>query len=462
MKKIYYFSALILALSLTACAPSEVDDLFHESPAARMDNAVKNYTDLFQSNGGRWLMQYFCNAGEPGYNYIMTFHNDGTVDISTKNSQVNGGAFITDKSLWEVVSDYGPVLSFNTYNKAFHVFANPELELGTAGTSTSTYGKGHEGDYEFVIISNTDDMVKLRGKKTGITIIMRRLSTDDAPTDESYFTSLTSVLNATFSNRVNNYILTTASGKRYICNGDGGPINSMFWSFYPEGGSLLDNGEYMNAIFTAKGIHFMEPLTFLTEYDANDVAAQSFDIQADGTLLCNEDGVTTIKGPALADLFHQKQIGWNLSKTDGEISGDFLTIFNQIVDEAYTTKIEGKVRNYRFQWFQLGYDNSKAKYRLYFKYHTATSAVGSIYVNHEIIDDHTIKFSFDPNRADAFDNNGRQFYGWLPSLRTMVDLLCTGEYELSADNFMVSNPMLMKSKSNPNNFVYIKFDTASL
>lgn len=457
MKKLFYFSALILTLSLTACAPSEVDDLFDENPATRLDNAIKNYTELFQSNGGRWLMQYFCNAGEPGYNFIMTFHNDGTVDISTKNSQVNDGQFITDRSLWEVVSDYGPVLSFNTCNKAFHVFSNPELELGTSGTSSSTYGKGHEGDYEFVIISADENQVKLRGKKTAITIIMRRLSTEDAATDEEYFTKLTSVLNATFSNRINNYILTTASGKRYICNGDEGPINSMFWSFYPEGGSLLDNGEYMNAIFTTKGVHFMEPLGFLHEYDENDVAAQSFDLQPDGTLLCNEDGLTTIKGPAFADLFHQKQIGWTLI----DLNGDFLTIFNQIVDEAKTTKVNNKPLNYKFQWLQLGYDNTKAKYRLYFRFNTGNN-YGSIYVNHEIIDDHTIKFSFDPNAEVPYDTNGGKLYGWLPGLRAMVELLCTGEYELSSDNFMVSNPMLMKSKSNPANFTSLKFDTASL
>lgn len=457
MKKIFYLSALILTLSLTACAPSEVDDLFDESPAARMDNAVKNYTELFQSNGGRWVMQYFCSASEPGYNYIMTFHNDGTVDISTKNSAVNGGAFITDKSLWQVVSDYGPVLSFNTYNSALHVFANPEIELGTSGTSSSTYGTGHGGDYEFVIISSDENHVKLRGKKTAITILMTRLSTEEAPTDEDYFTNLTSVLNASFSNRINNYILTTASGKRYICNGDDGPITSMFWSFYPEGGSLLDNGEYMNAIFSANGIRFMEPLSFLTEYDENDVAAQTFEFQPDGTLLCVEDGVTTIKGPALADLFHQKQIGWTLT----DLNGDFLTIFNQIVDEAKTTKVNNKPLNYKFQWLQLGYDNTKAKYRLYFRFNTGNN-YGSIYLNHEIIDDHTIKFSFDPNAELPYDTNGGKLYGWLPGLRAMVELLCTGEYELSATNFMVSNPMLMKSKSNPGNYTSLKFDTASL
>ena len=96
MKKLFYISALIFAVSLVSCAPSEVDDLFDESPAARLDNAVKNYTELFKSNGGRWLMQYFANEDEEGYNFIMTFHNDGSVDISTQNDYVNDGAFYTD------------------------------------------------------------------------------------------------------------------------------------------------------------------------------------------------------------------------------------------------------------------------------------------------------------------------------------------------------------------------------
>lgn len=425
-------------LSLVACAPSEVDDLFDESPAARLDNAVKNYTELLKSNGGRWLMEYFANPDEEGYNFIMTFHDDGSVDISTQNAYVNDGAFFTDRSLWEVVSDYGPVLSFNTYNNAFHVFSSPLSD-----------GSGHEGDYEFMILGADENKIFLRGKKsrdkgTVIDMIMTRLSTDEAPTDEEYFTNLSDVRRAAFSDRINNYVLTTGSGKRYICN----DVTSMLWSFYPEDGTLLDNGEYMNAIITTKGIRFMEPLAFITEYDENDVAAQNFEFQPDGSLLCIDDGVTKITGPALADLFHQTQLGWMLSTVEGEISGDFLTIYNGIVTEAKT-----KYKT-TFNWLQLGYDPAKAMYRLYFK---NGKYYGSIYVNHEIVNENTIKFSFDPNAEVAFDNNGQNHYNNLESMRAMVQLLCTGEYVLSADNVMVSNPMLMKSTSNPNNYVVLKF-----
>ena len=438
MKKIFNLSALILMLSLAACAPSEVDDIFDDSPAVRLDNAIKNYTELLKSDGGRWLMEYFANSGEEGYNFVMTFHNDGSVDISTQNAYVNGGAFFTDRSLWEVVSDYGPVLSFNTYNKAFHVFSSPQSD-----------GSGHEGDYEFMILNADNDKIVMRGKKSRekgvvIDVLLTRLSSTEYPTDEDYFASLTAVRKAAFSDRINNYVLTTGSGKRYICN----DVNSMLWSFYPEDGTLLDNGEYMNAIITTKGVRFMLPLDFLPEYDANDVAAQNFEFQEDGSLLCTEDGVTKITGPGLADLFHQQQIGWTFSTKDGEMGGDFLTIYNQIVTEAKT-----KYKT-TFNWLQLGYDNAKAKYRLYFK---NGKYYGSIYIKHEVVDANTIKFSFDPDAEGAFDNNGQNHYNNLESMRAMVALICNGEYTLTADHAMVANPMTMTSKSNPANFVVIGF-----
>ena len=438
MKKIFNLSALILMLSLAACAPSEVDDIFDESPAARLDNAIKNYTELLKSDGGRWLMQYFANPDMEGINFIMTFHNDGSVDISTQNAYVNDGAFFSDRSTWDIVADYGPVLSFNTYNKAFHVFSSPQSD-----------GSGYEGDYEFIILSADNDQVNLRAKKsrdkgTVIDVVMTRLSSTEYPTDEDYFTQLASSSKAAFSDRINNYVLTTGSGKRYICN----DVTSMLWSFYPEDGTLLDNGEYMNAIITNEGVRFMLPLDFLPEYDANDVAAQNFEFQEDGSLLCTDDGVTKITGPALADLFHQSQLGWMLSSKEGEFGGDFVTLYNGIVAEA---KAKYKTN---FNWLQLGYDAAKAKYRLYFKNGKYN---GSIYVKHEIVDANTIKFSFDPNAEGAFDNNGQSHYNNLPSMQAMVNLLCTGEYTLTANHAMVANPMTMTSKSNPSNFVVLSF-----
>lgn len=434
MKKLFYITALILTLSLVACAPSEVDDLFDESPAARLDNAVKNYIDAFKADGGRWHMQYFANGDEEGYNFIITFNNDGTADISTMNDYVNGGGFYSDKSLWDVVTDYGPVLTFNTYNNAFHEFSSPQSD-----------GTGHGGDYEFRIISIEGDVAKLKGKKTNIDIIMTRLNSTDYPTDEDYFTALSANRAKAFSTRINDYVLTTGSGKRYICN----DVTYMLWSFYPEGGTLLDNGEYMNAIFTNEGVRFMEPLEFLTENEEdqeNVIKIQNFEFQPDGSLLCTDDGMTTIKGPDRMDAFLQTQVTWTFNKD--ALGGEFVNLYAEIVAKAKS------VFNQTFNWIQFRYDSKTKKYGLYFK---NGRYYGNIYLTPVKVDANTVRFDFDPSADDAFDNNGKTHYTRIEALQTLVQMLTTGEWVLSSDNVMVPNPMVISSKSNPANYITVGF-----
>ncbi len=439
MKKLFYVSALIFAVSLVSCAPSEVDDLFDESPAARLDNAVKNYTELLKSDGGRWLMQYFANGDEEGYNFIMTFHNDGSVDISTQNAYVNDGAFFTDRSTWDVVSDYGPVLSFNTFNKAFHVFSSPQSD-----------GTGHGGDYEFIILDADKDKVNMRAKKsrdkgTVIDVVMTRLSSDEYPTDQDYFTELAAVRSLAFSSRINNYVLTTASGKRYICNG----VTSMLWSFYPEDGSLLDNGEYMNAIITTEGIRFMQPLEFLTEDEPNQedvIKVQEFAFQEDGSLLCTDDGATTIKGPDRADALVQPSATWTVN--NASLGGDFATAYADIVAQGRS------IFNQTFNWIQLKYTPNAGKFGIYFKNGRYT---GNIYLDVTKVDANTVKFSFDPNNNEYFDNNGKTHYTRMTGLQNFIQLLTTGEFTLSSESVMVPNPMVFTSKSNSANYITAGF-----
>lgn len=436
MKKIFNLSALILMLSMVACAPSEVDDIFDESPAARLDNAVKNYTELLKSDGGRWLMQYFANPGMEGINFIMTFHNDGSVDISTQNAYVNGGAFYSDKSTWDVVSDYGPVLSFNTYNKAFHVFSSPQSD-----------GSGYEGDYEFIILSADNDQINLRAKKsrdkgTVIDLVMTRLSSTEYPTDEDYFTALSGLSSKAFSSRIANYVLTTGSGKRYICN----DVTTMLWSFYPENGTLLDNGDYMNAIITTKGVRFMQPLDFLTEYDANDVAAQNFEFQEDGSLLCIDDGVTTIKGPDRADAIVQPSVTWTVDKN--KLGGEFATAYAEIVAQGKS------IFNQTFNWIQFKYTPNVGKFGIYFKNGRYT---GNIYLGVNKVDANTVTFVFDPNNDDYFDPNGKTHYTRMEGFQHLLQLLTSTEFTLSSESVMVPNPMVIASKNNSADYFTVGF-----
>ena len=300
MKKIFNLSALILMLSLVACAPSEVDDLFDESPAERLDNAVKNYTELLKADGGRWLMQYFANPDMEGINFIMTFHNDGSVDISTQNAYVNDGAFYSDRSLWQVVSDYGPVLSFNTYNRAFHVFSSPQSD-----------GSGYEGDYEFTLMKYSGDTLYIDGKKRQLSMIMTRLPADTD--DKTYLDEIVAASSGYFSPKIPRVFVAYPNGERHVITG----ASSMVMNVYDEKSEdPLTTSFSANAIISHSSFSFMKPLTF------GECSAQHFLPQEDGSLLCLDDKKTTISAGDLSkDCFTDTLQEWttDLKVCTGEL-----------------------------------------------------------------------------------------------------------------------------------------------
>ena len=428
---------MFLMLSLVACAPSEVDDIFDESPAVRLDNALKSYAEFFQKDGGKWLMQYFASGEEEGHCFIMNFKSDGSVEISTKNDYVNGEVFSSEVSLWEIISDYGPVLSFNSYNTLFHEFSSPQGD-----------GTGHGGDYEFIILNAEDNTAKLRGKKTGIEIIMTHLdaSTDDA----TYFTEVDNAW-AEFTSKNPYIIMTTASGLKYICQGQ----NTMYWYFYPETGNEIDNLEQMNAIITADGLRFMQPLDFMTEYEPDQVAAQNFERQPDGSYLCVEDGKTRISAPNLAYVFMQFNTVRSIPEAD--MTGDFATVFEQMKTETANNTNFKQIKLFQFKYNKTveAEDGSKRyRYDLYFE---TNRRKGSMRMFIDKVDDNTVKFSFDPEAADAFDtNNAKNFYN-LSTVKQFVALFTQGEYKISAESTLNPNPMVLTNTTNSGNSIKITF-----
>lgn len=430
--------ALIMMLSLAACAPSEVDDIFDESPAVRLDNALNDYTEFFQKDGGKWLMQYFASADEEGHCFIMTFKGDGSVEISGKNDYVNDGAFTSEVSLWEIVSDYGPVLTFNTYNTVFHEFSSPQSD-----------GTGHGGDYEFIILSAEDNTAKLRGKKTGIEIIMTHLDTNTD--DAAYFNEVDNAW-AQFTSKNPYIIMTSASGLKYICQ----LHYYMYWYFYPETGNEIDNLEHMNAIITANTLRFMEPLDFMTEYEPDQVAAQNFELQPDGSYLCVEDGKTRITAPNLAYVFMQFNTTRDMPE-DG-MTGDFATVYQEIKSQTASNSNfrQLKFLQLKFNKTVVAEDGSE-RYRYDFYFET-NRRKGSIRIYIDKVDDNTVKFAFDPTESDVFDtNNAKNFYNNFSSVQDFIGLLTQGEYKITSESVLNPNPMVLTSSTNPSNTIKISY-----
>jgi hypothetical protein len=140
-------------------------NLFEESPAERVGKVLSEYDALLTSAQDGWILEYY--SGDDllgGYTFLCTF-KDGQVSLisDVETYYYLPGTKLT--SLYRIISDQGPVLTFDTYNQIFHVFSEP----------FSNDTDGYEGDYEFVLLKVENDIITLKGKKHGDILIMSKL-----------------------------------------------------------------------------------------------------------------------------------------------------------------------------------------------------------------------------------------------------------------------------------------------
>lgn len=213
-------------------------DFFEESPSERMQAALDNARKVLTSSPEGWIFEYFPdrNLSYGGYVYTVKFDDEK----ATVGSEIAPGEFVS--SYYKFTNDNGPMLVFDTYNSLMHYFAIP---------SSGNY-QAKDGDYEFVIMDVTDDVVKLRGKRTGNTMYLRRLT---VPADE-YLNGVADMND----NLILNYAEGTAGGKRLEVSID--PTHRIM--LFASGEDLNDpdldfDGDYY--LPTPTGISFLEPVT---------------------------------------------------------------------------------------------------------------------------------------------------------------------------------------------------------
>lgn len=207
MKTKYLFIGIALACVLGACSRDE-ESLFDKSASERAQEALDNANEILPSPEFGWEMVYFPNPDSKGYNMIVKFEKNGRVSATAKNKETTNDKMMTDStSTWIVKLDYGPIVSFDTYNDVFHAWADPQGD-----------GDGLLGDYEFLILRADKDRVLLKGKKHSAYCIMRPMKNMSA---EDYFAGCASKLNEYFGN---GNILTLNQGGNlyYLHNGSTG------------------------------------------------------------------------------------------------------------------------------------------------------------------------------------------------------------------------------------------------
>ncbi len=244
MKTFRFYIELIVALLCLHSCVSEEKDIFDESAANRMNRALAEYNQILESAPAGWLMEYYAggqNTPLGGYNYLCSF-KDGKVALAadylvwTDIYGVVSDPYHQSESLYRLIGDQGPVLTFDTYNELLHAFSEP---LGAPVTL--------EGDYEFIFMSVTEDRIELKGKKNKNRIVLTRLESGT-----NWETLLAGINDIIYSTMVYSKFNLIQSGSLL------GTVSLNSYHSYTF--TIGDATVSENAVYTTEGIRFSEPV----------------------------------------------------------------------------------------------------------------------------------------------------------------------------------------------------------
>ena len=436
MKKLYKFSAIaavLMSASLASCNHEEAD-IFDQNAAHRTEEARKMYKEILLDKGGKWQMEYFTTEQEHGYVYLFTFRNDGTVTISGNNEYItkltdidsNVPSYGSETSMWTILSDNGPVLSFNSYNTIFHLFATPE---DIPGTERDEQGYGHSGDYEFDLMKYSNDTLYLEGKKNGAEIIMTRIAPETD--DETYLNEVVALADSFFNAKIPAVYVNLPGGYRHVVL-DGA---TQLPKFYPETGDYITEYVSRNAIITHDGFTLGKPLTLRDSINGNDYTIQHFIRQKDGALLCTDDNRITITADALNKVVGDERLLWRVNAADckGELGTSFAGINTGF--KAYNGS--------SLVYFNIGLNvlnNTKSPYTMVVRIKTKRGSYLNMLVPYtvEYTGKDEIKFVL-----GEMDNNMKTFIDKVPAFKTMMNKLASSTFKCSSNSLIAPVNMVL-------------------
>jgi len=165
MKKILISILVALAaLSAQSCL-FEQADIFDGSSSKRLSDAMDASQKALVNSQYGWLFEMYPEGSQTygGYAFICQFSADKTVTVYTElASDVSKPC----TSYYKMTNDNGPVLIFDTYNDYIHYLSTP---------SSSAY-QAFQGEFEFVVTDIKDDVISLRGSKTGNKMYLRKMT----------------------------------------------------------------------------------------------------------------------------------------------------------------------------------------------------------------------------------------------------------------------------------------------
>lgn len=411
MKKAIYIILCSVTILFGSCANVE-SDIFPASSAERLNNALKVDKDSLINADNGWAMEYFATTQSAGYTMLMKFNKSGQVVVAGK-SELTRNTLVSDSSLYEMIGDNGPVLTFNSYNNILHAFSTPE----------NPDGYGLEGDYEFVVMKTTANQIVLKGKKRGTTILLNKITQNT--TWKKYFDDIDAMNTFLFNGGTNSLYLVIENDTTVAYNG-----STHIFRITKQGGDPNVDGENYPIIVTPKGLRLH------TAYTINGKSAQTFELTEDKQrLVCTDAGVNAyLTGPNPAKLFvSNSTIIWKFAFTK-QMGSEFETVYNKIVSSCQTKLSE----NFTYLYFRN--NPLRNSYNLTFK---SGKYTGNFDFTRTNVGENKVKLAY----KSTADINANYYYNNVDGFKELIQLIGK-TYIVSVDGFNL-NTLKFTAESNP-------------
>lgn len=414
MKKTILYA--LTALAVLASCSREEERLFEQSAAERAQAAITTAEDVLTAAPYGWHMVYFANPEKKTSAHIqLNFAKNGQVSAA-----IASGKLIKrdTASMWEVVNDICPILTFNTYNNVMHTWADP-----------GTNGLGYEGDYEFLILESTPDRMRLKGKKYGAYTVMYAMKEGE---DINTLTAKsTTMLNSVFDN--GNLVDYVDRDTAFTIFNDDGLLR-----FAKQGAMFEIEDSYTPVTGMPDGIHLMN--TMSGEKNTN----RHFVFEQDGLLHAE----SAILMPSKQYVYNYMKLmgqGWTLDMSNTLPTG-LDTPLNQVNEELCdlagqtgnkrTAKVVGLRLTYNEDYI---FGEQVITYWMELKYTDKTTVFGHLYYEYKAeFNGEDITLTYVGPQATE-DKQAENMLTKLPTLKSLFESI-NGTYKFTYDNAI--NPSL--------------------
>lgn len=365
MRKNIYISLLFVCVLLLSSCLKDNSEVFDKPLAERLDQGVENSKALLESANNGWVLNYYTgrNYSNNGYTLLFKF-KDGKVTMMSDQA----GPETTGTSSYNVVKDQGLVLTIDTYNQIIHPLT--DASLGRP--------EGNQGDYEFLIIRETQDSIFVRGKRWKNDMVLTRLNNDIS--QETYVTQLSAIRDAILQNNFK-FIAGNDTLANVLINIDGNRFNGT-----------INNVNYsMPFSFTNTGVHFVHPFIINgKEYNDFTWNSQTSTFEKDDIKIASflPDGFKTIDfwlGTWSVDFTNVSGTRMNMTLTLNP--GDGKTYYESVL--TVTARRGRQTETTQYKSLKVGYDGN----------------TGGIYLGSQVIPDPSGKYAggilFSPLRTNG-------------------------------------------------------------